>query len=182
LALYGTETLVAWATRSLAFCYRRMGNDERSQELHEQNLGRARRLGDLTLQAATLAALAVFAFEQGRTRDSATLSRESLTLAISLGDQMMAISRLCTTANTLTVLGSATAAAELVACAKAHYAEIGASEPWVERMNEVTLGRIHDAIDEPVFEAASQRGRSMNIEDAARVGLAALDQVLEGLQ
>jgi predicted ATPase len=175
----GNETLVGWATRTLAFSYEERGDRERARELHEQNAERARRLDDIPLLGTALASLATYAIEDGRHVDAARFARGSLELAARMRDRMMATSRLSAAANSLASLGQAAPAAALIACAEAQYAEIGAKEPWVDRMNERTLAHIHALIDDAVFAAASAQGRALTPDAAAAMGIAALREIEE---
>ena len=175
----GNETLVGWATRTLAFSYEEQGDRERARELHQQNCVRARKLDDIPLLSTALSALATYAIADGRPIDAARFARESLELASRMRDRMMATSRLCAAAETLASLGLGSEAAVLIACAEAQYEEIGAREPWAERMNERTIVRIHALIDDAAFEAASAQGRGLTPEAAAAMGVAALREVEE---
>jgi predicted ATPase len=173
----GNETLVGWATRTLAFSYEEQGDRERARALHEQNAVRARKLDDIPLLSTALSSLATYAIADGRQIDAARFARGSLELALRTRDRMMATSRLSAAAETLASVGRASQAAALLACAEAQYEEIGAREPWVERMKERTLATIQAQLDDAAFAAASGSGRELTLEDAVAMGVAALREI-----
>ncbi len=177
----GNETLLGWATRTLAFSYEAQGDYPKARELHEQNVVRARRLDDVNLLATALSSLATYATVDGRLVDAARFARGSLELVPRIRDRILATSRLCAAAGTLVSLGRASSAAALIACAEGQYHEFGAKEPWVERMNERTLAKVHARIDDVEFAAASAHGRGLTPEAAMTMGLAELREIEETL-
>jgi hypothetical protein len=181
LGRLGNETMVAWATRTLAFCYEELGNHVRSRVLHEQNLVLIRRLGDHVLESATLSALSTFALEDGRLRDSASLMREGLQLTGQIRDRMMTITRLGAAANTLASLGKESTAAVLLGCADAQFEEVGAVEPWAVRFNERTLTLVRAKLEEDALAEMRAKGRELTLEAAVAMGILALDEALESL-
>jgi predicted ATPase len=175
----GNETMVGWATRTLAFSYEEQGDYARARELHEQNVERARKLGDIPLEATALSSLSTYAIDDERHAEAAGFARGSLELALRISDRMMAASRLCAAANSLALLGRGSPAAALLGYAEVQYEEIGAKEPWTDRMNERTRAVIQSLIGEQAFVEATAHGRTLTREAVVALGVAALREIEE---
>src|SRR5207249_3048866 len=69
----GDEQYVLHVTRTLAWTHELLGDLDQARALHEENLGRARLLGNQYAMANTLGSLAAIAVEQGRIHDAMAL-------------------------------------------------------------------------------------------------------------
>ncbi len=172
----GDELATVATTRTLAFTYYSRGEVERARTLHEANLRRAQALGFKEIEAATLSSLAAIAFDQGRNEDSLALRRANLLAWRDLGSLQGTAQSLCGTARALALLlGRADAAAQLLACFDGLQEQIGVSEGWVGKMNELTLAAIHTQLDDVAFANAWEQGRKLTVDEAVALALSSVE-------
>lgn len=168
----GDELETVAATRTLAFTYYSRGEVERARMLHEANLRRAQALGFKEMEAATLSSLAAIAFDQGRNEDSLALRRANLLAWRDLGSLQGTAQSLCGAARAIALLlGGADAAAQLLSCFEGLREQIGVSEGWVGRMNELTLTAIHSQLDAAAFATAWEKGQKLTVDEAVALAL-----------
>ncbi len=172
----GDELATVEATRTLAFTYYSRGEVERARLLHETNLRRAQALGFKEVEAGTLSSLASIAFDQGRNEDSLALRRANLLAWRDLGSLQGTAQSLCGTARALAMLlGRADAAAQLLSCFEGLGEQIGVSEGWVGRMNELTLAAIHSQLDAAAFATAWEKGQKLTVDEAVALALSSVE-------
>ena len=70
----GDESYALLSTRFLAWMYYELGDRDRARAQHENNLRRAREMGDRNLEATTLGALAAYAVEEARVEDAVAVA------------------------------------------------------------------------------------------------------------
>jgi predicted ATPase/class 3 adenylate cyclase len=172
----GETGYLRWAIRTLAFTYLTRGDLGRARPLYEEALRLAREAGDGALEAGSLGGLVGVALAEGRRIDAARLALESLGFIEDSRDVLMQTSRLGVAAEVLVALGRWSVSAQLVAYSEGRYEDVGAREPWVDRMNAQTLISVRDRLDESAISAAWDRGRRLTSEAAfalARDALAA---------
>jgi predicted ATPase/class 3 adenylate cyclase len=167
----GDEHHVLLATRLLAWMHFEQGDFARARAVHEENLRLARATGNQRIVGTTLGALGEYDVREGRIADALPKLKEAHEIFRDLGDPMEIAVGLCRFAWALALEGRADAAARVFARSLMLYEELGVRVPaWVAPMNDECLAVIRAALDEDAFVAASERGRTMSIEEA--VGLA----------
>jgi hypothetical protein len=144
-----------------------LGDRERGQALHEDNLRRARALGNEHIETSTFGALAMIAVDQGRVDDALSMLKESHRIHRDLGDPIGIVRDLSRVARVLAAVGRAETAARLLSGSMALYEELGASlRPWLAEMNEETLATIRAQLDEAAFSGAWEQGRALTADEA----------------
>jgi tetratricopeptide (TPR) repeat protein len=171
----GDEDNALFATRLLGWMYEELGDRERSRAVHEQNLGRARALGNKTIEGQTLGALASLAVDEGRARDAVSMLKEVLRIDRDRGVHLQTTLDLSRFARALAFAGGAAAeAAQLLSCADARREEIGAGTPppYVGTLNEEAIAAIRKQIDEGSFAEAWEQGRTLTLDEAVALAVA----------
>jgi predicted ATPase/class 3 adenylate cyclase len=163
------------ATRGLAWAHENLGDLERCRELHEDNLRRARAVGNKLMEAITLGALAMNWVKADRSRDALPLLKESFPIYRDLGDPLQTTDNLCRVARALAAVGRSDPAVRLVACAEALWEEIGAHPGWVVKMNEETLSVARAQLDDAAFEKTWEEGQKLTADEAVALALDSLD-------
>jgi hypothetical protein len=171
----GHENFTLHATRTFAWTYHELGDLEQARALHEENLARARALNNSLAQAATLNSLASIALDEGRVEDSISLRKESLVLARDGFDPLHTGETFCGAARVLAELRQGKMAARLITCYEAMCEEMGASVPWVARLNAETLATIRTQLDEDAVAEAWEQGRTLTADEAVALALDALE-------
>ncbi len=171
----GDQQLALLASRDLAWTCTVLGEHERGQQLHNQNLQRARALSNERVEASTLEALAIYAFGAGRIEEARSMLTRSLALWRELGNLLEIAVTLVEVAGVLAREGSPTTGAQLLSRANALYEEIGATVPWyAQSWQEETLESIRIQLSEGAVEEEFDRGRALSIDDAVALALQAL--------
>jgi hypothetical protein len=162
------------AIRSLAWACMNRGDVERGRALHEENLQRARALGNARLEAITLGALSTSYVEESRLDVALPMLLESHRLHEQLDDPVQTGFDLFRFAYLLTEAGEADAAAVVLAASDARLAEAGIDlRTWDPVAVGNTLARLRGRLGDEAFEEAWQRGRELTPERAFAVGLGA---------
>jgi hypothetical protein len=91
-----------------------------------------------------------------------------------LGDMYRTPIIVCRFGRILAVAGRLDAAASVLSGGEALREEMGASSPWLERMNEKTLSMIRAGLDEAAFDAAWEEGRRLTPDEAVALALDSL--------
>ena len=171
----GDEQYALVANRMLAWTYYRLGDRENGRGLHEDNLRRARSLGDEHIEASTLGALAMIAVDEGRVDDAISMLKESHRIRRDLRDPIGIARDLCRVARVLASVERAGAAARLLSSSKALHEELGASlRPWLAQMNEETLRTVRVQLDEAAFAEAWEEGRKLTPDQAVALAFDSL--------
>jgi predicted ATPase len=174
----GDENYALLAARNLAGTYSDLGDRERARALHEDNLRRARAMGNEEIEGDLLGTLAEYAMDDGRVQDALPMLRESLLISRDLGNRgnrlEIALS-LRRSAQALALRGKAEAAARLLSSSEALREEIGFSRSWFGEVNEETLAPIRKQLDEAAFAEEWARGKKLTIDEAVALALDSLD-------
>ena len=160
------------ATFNLAWMCAEVGDLERAQALHEENLRRARAAGDRAIEAVSLDSLAYYAGEAGRVDDALSMVKESLRIHRDLGDVMKTGDSLGNVAKVLEAAGSFSIAARLIAASDRLYEETGIDAPfWVIERNEEACEAIRAHLDSAAFTEAWEEGRKLTLDEAVALAL-----------
>jgi predicted ATPase/class 3 adenylate cyclase len=170
----GDDHYLMIVTRSLAWTYDDLDDNERARSLHEENLARARALGNQRIEAVTLGALSMIAAEDGRMDDVLPALSEAARLHRELGDPLESAFDLARFAIVLRIEGAAEAAIQLIACYEAVCEEIGVHVPWATEMNEETVALLRPQLDATAFAAAWEQGSSLTLDEGVALALEAL--------
>jgi predicted ATPase len=171
----GDEHNALDTTRRLAWSYESLGDLDRARAIHEENVHRARAVGDVFVEARTLATLGQYRLEAGDIDgaipffvESHRLHRERPNLPDRYSDAMIA----CRFARALALRGRAREALMLLGCWEAASAEMGVSgEEWLEEINEETTRIVDPSLDEPTGDDARNEGRKLNVDQAITLAL-----------
>jgi predicted ATPase/class 3 adenylate cyclase len=166
----GEEHAAIEAVRDLAWTYEEIGDLPRARALYEDGLRRARALANTRLEARLLGGLAIVAVDDGRVEEARSLLQENFPMYRELDDLRGTGENLCRCAHALAAVGEGPTAAQLLGASQAVFEGIGASPPWLARMNDQTLAAIRGQLDEPAVAEAREQGRALSVDEA--VGLA----------
>jgi non-specific serine/threonine protein kinase len=156
-----------FARRMVAWMFYELGDRKRARALHEENLVRARAIGNRGLEATTLGALASYAAEDGRVGDALRLAPETLRIYHEIGSRQGVAQQLCRCADALAVAGWEAIATQLLACAEALHEELGTQLlPHLVVENERTLASIRRQLDHSAFAEAWEQGRALTADQA----------------
>jgi predicted ATPase len=159
------------AKRLLAWSFSELGDRERARVLHGENLREARTTGDEHMEAQSLEAISQLSIAEGRGHEALPLIEHAYRIHARLDDPFrlaIAVGRFSAAA---AALGEERAAATLLSCSDALLDEMGASTPWVVRMNEETLAAIRGELDDEAFAAAWEQGRALSADEALAIAL-----------
>ena len=148
-----------------------LGDAERDRALHEENLVRARALGNERMEAVSLSVLASFVREDGRIEEALSMLNEAYLIARDLGDRVESADILSRFADILASAQRPTTAAHLLSCSETLRDEFGTERSWVASRNEETLARIGAQLDEAAFAQAWEQGRALTPDDAVALAL-----------
>ncbi|MGH2673055.1 MAG: ATP-binding protein [Actinomycetota bacterium] len=163
------------ATRLIAWMYDTLGDRTRARATHEENLARARALGNAPIMATTLGALSSYAADEGRIEDAVSLAAESVRMYRELGDLGGIAIELCRCADVTALMGRSDVAARLLGSSEALREEIGLSvRPWLGSEIQRTLTRIRGDLDDSVFALEWDRGRKLTPDAAVSLALESL--------
>jgi predicted ATPase len=167
----GDEHMLMVTIRSLAWACLMLADVERGRTLHEENLQRARALGNTRIEAITLGALSTLYIEEGRFDVALPMLLESHRLHEQLNDPLQTAFDLFRFAMFLTAAGAAEAAATVLATADARTTDAGADlMSWDPAVDE-TLANVREQLGEDAFTAAWERGRELTAEQAFALAL-----------
>jgi tetratricopeptide (TPR) repeat protein len=163
------------ATRLIAWMYDTLGDRMRARATHEENLARARALGNAPIMATTLGALSSYAADEGRVEDAVSLAAESVRLYRDLGDLGGIAIELCRCADITALMGRSDVAVRLLGSSEALREEIGLSmRPWLDAEIQRTLTRVRGELDESTFALEWDRGRRLTPNAAILLALESL--------
>jgi tetratricopeptide (TPR) repeat protein len=168
----GDEHYALLARSNLAWkCYY-LGERERARALHEETLAQARATSNKRIEAISMAALAVYAVDEGRTDDALPLLRETLRYRLDVGDLIGLAADLRRSSYALAAAGRLAAAVRLLSSSEALRGQLGTSlQPDSARMDEQTLAIVHAQLDKAAFADAWAQGRALTIEEAIALSL-----------
>jgi predicted ATPase/class 3 adenylate cyclase len=172
----GEEQYVLIATRHLAWACINLGERDRGRKLHEENLLRARALGNERMEAVLLGALAIHMLEEGDLDDALRMLKESHELHHAVGDPFQSALDAFRFAAVLAYARQAEAAAQAFSSADAQCEEIGASlRTWDPAFIADVETRIRADLDEAAYARAWEQGRALSVDDAVAIALALLE-------
>lgn len=161
-------------TRNLAGTYEALGHRDQGRALYADNLRRARATDNHRMEASTLGALAMIAFEEGRVQDATWMLNDSLRIHRQLGDRLDAAVDLCRTARAIALAGGAGTAVRIISSFAAMPQDIGSRRSSLVEMNEETLASARRELDEAAFAEAWRRGHELTFDEAIELALVAL--------
>lgn len=162
-------------TRNLAWMHAELGDAEHARTLHEENLRRARELGNELVEATTLQALGLYAIDEGRIDEAISMLGRSLELDREMGVLVGVADALGRLALAFGTAGNAEAAVQLVARAEALCEEIGTRPSWVGEVLANALATARAQVDDAAFDQAWTRGASLSLDDAVALALSSGD-------
>lgn len=167
----GDEHYVLLSTDGLAWISEELGDTERSRELHEDVLHRARAQSDEIVVAVQLFQLATLAFDDGRVQDALAMLKEALGINRDHDMPEGIVENLCIFAKFLAAQGRAEMAVQLMSSAEVLRDEIGGTSSWVAEMNVKTLATIRAQLDDAAFAEAWEQGRALTVDEAIALAL-----------
>jgi predicted ATPase/class 3 adenylate cyclase len=169
----GDENYILLVARNLAGTYSDFDR-EKARKLHEENLPRARAVGNQEMEGDLLGTLGEYALDEGRVQESLPLLRESMVIIRDLGNPLEIAMALRRSARAIALIGRAGTAARLLSCSEALRQEIGFSRSWFAELNEGILAPIRTQLDEAAFGEAWERGRTLTADEAVALALDSL--------
>jgi predicted ATPase len=172
----GDEHMLLLTIRGLAWACLELGDAERGRALHEENLQRARALGNTRVEAITLGALSTYLIEEGRLDVALPMLLESHRLHEQVDDPMQTAFDIFRFAMFLTATSTAETAATVLAAADARAADAGVELlSWDPAVGAI-LAKLREDLSQDAFQAAWERGRELTAEQAFAVALQAAPQ------
>jgi predicted ATPase len=178
----GDEHWEMQTNRRLAWTYEELGDVPRAREIQQENLRRARAIGDVFIEAKSLAVLAQYDLDAGRVEPAIPLLAEAHRTQRGrrgIPDRYWAVILVCRFARALALKGEAAATIRLLSCAEAGFEELeineGNAERWVLRMNDRTREMVSSSIDEPTATASTDEGRRLTVDQAVTLALGLLN-------
>jgi tetratricopeptide (TPR) repeat protein len=170
----GDEYYELRAARAHAWAYYEGGDLERSTELYEGILPRARAGHHELVEAIALFSLAEIAADEGRLAEAVPMLEESQRILRELNDVLLIAAGVGRFANLLALAGRAGTAAQVLSGSTALMQEIGARPPWFARVSRRTLALIHAQLDDAAFAKAWEQGVGMTADEAVTLALDSL--------
>jgi ATP/maltotriose-dependent transcriptional regulator MalT len=167
----GDEHYEMRAARAHAWAYYEGGDLERSRELYEEILPRARATHHEFVEAIALSILADIAVDEGRVADAVSLLKEGHWILRELNDLLLLAAVVGRFASVLALAGRPATAAQVLSSSTVLMEEIGAAPPWYARIRSKTLAAIHSQIDGATFAEAWEQGLGMTAEEAVALAL-----------
>ena len=151
-----------------------LGDIGRSRALHEENLTRARELGNRFIESQSLGALAYQAAEEGRTSDAVSMLEGVLRIDRDEGSNLQSTLDLTRFARVLALAGGRPEdATRLLSCADARREDIGVSTPppYVSTLRDEAVTAIRQELDADSFTEAWELGRMLTLDEAFALAL-----------
>jgi predicted ATPase len=163
----GDDHYTLLARSNLAWkCYY-LDDLEQAKAIHEDTLDRARATSNRRVEAISLAALAVYAVDQGLPDDAIPMLTESIRIRRDFGDLIGLAADLRRSSYALAAAGKPTAAARLLSSSEALREELGTSlQSDSATMDERTLTIVRAQLNEAAFAEAWQQGRGLTVDEA----------------
>jgi predicted ATPase len=167
----GDDHYALLAADGVAWTARELGDIERSRRGHEEVLREARTLGDFAIAASELDQLAQFARDDGRIEDALSMLADALRMKRELEMPNLIIESLCRFAETLAGGNRPLIAARLLAANGKLREEIGGGFAWVAEVNDQTLAKLEEQLDEAALAQALEQGRRLTPDAAVALAL-----------
>jgi predicted ATPase/class 3 adenylate cyclase len=163
------------ARRYLAWASKELGDVDRYRSIYEENLRRARVLGDTENQQWALESLSSVATEEGRHGEALVMLGDAYSLARDSGDPEAIDMNLVRLGNALAFAGRSDIAVRVLALADAMHEDLGWSyEGWFAEIRERAVARAQAELGDSAFNEAWEAGRKMTADEAAALGMRAL--------
>jgi predicted ATPase/class 3 adenylate cyclase len=167
----GDEHMLMVTIRGLAWACLELGDAERGRALHEENLQRARALGNTRIEGITLGALSTYHIEDGRLDVALPMLLGSHRLHEQVGDPMQTAFDIFRFAMLLTAAGTDDAATTVLAAADARAADAGVDlQKWDPAVGKI-LAELRARLGQAAFETAWERGRELKADEAFALAL-----------
>jgi predicted ATPase len=167
----GDEHMLMLTVRGLAWACLELGDDDRGRALHEENLERARALGNTRVEAITLGALSTYHIAEGRLDVALPMLLESHRLHKQVDDPMQTAFDIFRFAMFLAAADMAEVATTVLAAADARAADAGVTlTNWDPAVGEM-LRKLRDRLGDDGFDAAWGRGTELTAEQAFELAL-----------
>lgn len=168
----GDDHLALAGDAGRASLYEQLGKHRRARALHDDNLRRARSLGNKRIEALALGALATYAVADGRLDDAWQMVEDAYAIHQESRYAAFLAVDLMRFAAILVRVGKADTATQLVARAARLAEDLTAvDQPWTAREREETMTLIRTHLDEAAFAEAWLRGRELSLDDAFSLAL-----------
>jgi hypothetical protein len=168
----GDELYVLIASSNLAWVTGDLGDPDGERALLEENLLRARRLGNRRMEAGVLGNLAIFARDEGRLDEAVALSQEAIRIVHRLGNLLDLAVEVGRLAAILAPAGKATEAARLLGSSAALTEQLGAKAFWwAEKRNAETLEVLLHSVEAATLDAEVEAGRRLQPDEAVALAL-----------
>jgi hypothetical protein len=143
-----------------------------ARAMHEENLARARALGNARIVGTTLGALGEYDIREGNVEAAMPKLVEAYEIFRDLDHPLEIAAELCRFAWVLALRLRPDAAAQVLARSLLIYEDLGVDVPaWIQPMNEIILSLTRPALDDAAFAAASQNGRELTADQAVALAL-----------
>jgi ATP/maltotriose-dependent transcriptional regulator MalT len=168
----GNEHYVTLSTDCLAWVSKEVGDRERARALYEDNFRRARATSNRRMEAYSREGLALLLLEDQRLPEAVSMLWESLAVYRALDAPMEIAECLSSFAAVAAVAGKPEVAVRLLSNSRARFEEVGVGSPWyVAKLDETTLVRIHEQLDEHSFAKSWAEGAELTQEEAIALAL-----------
>ena len=168
----GDEHYHLVSTRLLAWMYFELGDLARARATHEENLERARQLGNERIVGTTLGALGEYDVREWNLSAAMPRLVESWEIFRALNHPFEIAVVLCRFAWVLARAGHPDPAAQVLARSFLVYDEIPVAVPaWIRPTHDEIVADIRAQVDPDAYEDALRRGRLLSIEQAVALAL-----------
>jgi hypothetical protein len=168
----GDDHFVLVGETHRAFLYEQLGEHLQARALYDDNLRRARSLGNKRVEALALEALATYAVAEGRLDDAWEMVEDAYAIHQEFGFAAFLSVDLMRFAAILIRFGKADTAAQLAARAARLAEDLTAvDEPRTARERDETTALIRTQLDDAAFAEAWSRGRELSLDDAFSLAL-----------
>ncbi len=165
------EHYILLLNNNLAYIYSQLGDVTRERAILEENLGRARSVGNRRMERDTLDGLAAAALQEQRFGDAHSMLRDALHIARELNEPFELAAVLIHIAEGLAAEGNATAATRLLAAAEAIREKMGGSRDYVIARRDRALAAIRTRLDEAAFTTEWEQGQTLTVEQTIDLAL-----------
>ncbi len=174
------EHFTLQCTRRVAWAYENLGDRNRARELHEENLRRARALGnEENMEAQSLGVLATYALDDGRVDEAVPRLKDAYRIHRArrdYADRYWGTIVLCRFAQALALKSEPELAARVFGCAEAQFAEYRMHvEGWLSEMNAQILDSIRSRLDDERLKRARRAGAALTADEAVALALDVLE-------
>ena len=168
----GNKPGMAQALNILGEMSRSSGDYEYARQVYQESLVIVHQTGEIIRENFLIGGLSYVAYHYGDYEKAAALGKDALRQAHHLGLDRI-VGCLADLSGPLCKLGEVEKAARLLACSKAHMAEIGIDyQPGDKLELEKFAADIRANLDQPTFDAAWKEGEALSLDQAVSYALA----------